>query len=67
MANLTMIKTFTAIGHQQPGKKRRQRVTDQLQNWSATRFVAADIDELVHHRANFFDQLLEHRGRNLTE
>ena len=42
-----------------PETKDYKKLLTSYQNWSATRFVTADIDELVHHRANFFDQLLE--------
>lgn len=31
---------------------------ERYSNWSAARFVTADIDELVHHRSLFFDQLI---------
>lgn len=41
-----------------PQTKDYKELLTSYQNWSATRFVTADIDELVHHRATFFDQLL---------
>lgn len=42
----------------QPCLKDYKALLESYQNWSAARFVTADIDELVHHRATFFDQLI---------
>ena len=41
-----------------PCIKDYKALLESYRNWSAARFVTADIDELVHHRSTFFDQLI---------
>lgn len=36
-----------------------RELLERYRQWSEQQFITADIDELVHHRATFFDQLLE--------
>lgn len=42
-----------------PCRESYKALLERYRQWSEQLFVTADIDELVHHRSTFFDQLIE--------
>lgn len=45
--------------HEAPSRDTYQQLLARYRQWAEQQFVTADIDELVHHRSTFFDQLLQ--------
>ena len=42
-----------------PDRDVYQQLLERYRQWAEQQFITADIDELVHHRSTFFDQLLQ--------